>query len=148
MSDVLTFLEGKFQELIDKEPQPSGYFTPRPYRTGMVRFRDCRMDQFDLRRQLLEEAGLNVFMFPAHNIPGCDLLSDSGTTTMTTEQWAKLLLGDEAYGSNEGYFEVREKLVETFGPDWQQKDKLRENLFLFHQGRSAEHSFFSILNHV
>jgi tryptophanase len=148
MSDVLTFFEGKFQELIDREPQPSGYFTPRPYRTGSVRFRNCRMDQFDLRRGLLEEAGLNVFMFPAHNIPGCDLLSDSGTTTMTTEQWASLLLGDEAYGSNEGYFELRETLIDTFGPDWRQKDLLHENLFLFHQGRSAEHAFFSILNQV
>ncbi len=146
MSDVLAFFENKFQELIDRVPEPSGYFTPRPYRTGMVRFRDCRMDQFDLRRRLLEEAGLNVFMFPAHNIPGCDFLSDSGTTTMTTEQWAALLLGDEAYGSNEGYFEVRDRLVQTFGPDWAQHDKLCENLFLFHQGRSAEHAFFGILN--
>jgi tryptophanase len=147
MSDVLTFFEGKFQELIDRVPEPSGYYKPRPYRTGMVRFRDCRMDQFELRRQLLEEAGLNVFMFPAHKIPGCDLLSDSGTTTMTTEQWANLLLGDEAYGSNEGYFEIRERIVQTFGADWEQRDKLRENFFLFHQGRSAEHAFFGILNH-
>lgn len=146
MADVLSFFEAKFQELIDKVPEPSGYFTPRPYRTGMVRFRDCRMDQFDLRRRLLEEAGYNVFMFPAHRIPGCDLLSDSGTTTMTTEQWAKLLLGDEAYGSNEGFFELREQLVDTFGPGWRRQDKLRENLFLFHQGRSAEHGFFGILN--
>jgi tyrosine phenol-lyase len=146
MSDVFAFFESKFQELIDRVAEPSGYFSPRPYRTGMVRFRDCRMDQFDLRRRLLEEAGLNVFMFPAHNIPGCDLLSDSGTTTMTTEQWANLLLGDEAYGSNEGFFEVRERLVQTFGPRWEQRDRLRENLFLFHQGRSAEHAFFSIFN--
>jgi tryptophanase len=112
----------------------------------MVRFRKCRMDQFDLRRELLEEAGFNVFMFPAHRIPGCDLLSDSGTTTMTTEQWAYLLLGDEAYGSNEGFFDLREQLVRTFGPEWKREDKLRENLFLFHQGRSAEHGFFGILN--
>jgi len=146
MSDVLTFFESKFQELIDREPEPSGYFTPRPYRTGMVRFRNCRMDQFDLRRKLLEETGLNVFMFPAHYIPGCDLLSDSGTTTMTTEQWSKLMLGDEAYGSNEGFFELRDQLVKTFGPQWERTDKLYENLFLFHQGRSAEHGFFGILN--
>jgi tryptophanase len=147
MSDVLSFFESKFQELIDRKPEPSGYFVPRPYRTGMVRFRDCRMDQFALRRELLEEAGLNVFKFPAHKIPGCDLLSDSGTTTMTTEQWAQLMLGDEAYGSNEGYFELRDQLVRTFGPAWEQTDKLHENVFLFHQGRSAEHAFFGVLNH-
>jgi tryptophanase len=148
MADVYKFFQSKFQELIDRAPEPSGYFTPRPYRTGMVRFRSCRMDQFRLRRELLEEAGLNVFMFPAHMIPGCDLLSDSGTTTMTTEQWAQLMLGDEAYGSNEGYFELREQLVHTFGPQWKRKDTLRENLYLFHQGRSAEHGFFGILNRM
>jgi tryptophanase len=147
MKKVLDFFESKFQELIDRVPEPSGYFTPRPYRTGMVRFRGCRMDQFAERRRLLEGAGLNVFMFPAHKIPGCDLLSDSGTTTMTTEQWANLLLGDEAYGSNEGYFELREQLIRTFGTGWSRADKLRENLFLFHQGRSAEHAFFGILSH-
>lgn len=146
MTDVLKFFEKRFQELIDHEPAPSQYFKPRPYRTGMVRFRDCRMDQFDARWELLERAGLNVFMFPAHSIPGCDLLSDSGTTTMTAEQWGQLLLGDEAYGSNEGYFELRDRLIETFGPEWEQTDTLRENLFLFHQGRSAEHAFFRILN--
>jgi tryptophanase len=146
MADVLDFFQKQFQNLIDYDPAPSGYFKPRPYRTGMVRFRDCRMDQFGVRRELLEKTGLNVFMFPAHRIPGCDLLSDSGTTTMTTEQWANLLLGDEAYGSNEGYFELRERLIETFGPDWQQTDTLQENLFLFHQGRSAEHAFFGILS--
>jgi tryptophanase len=147
MSDVYRFFESKFQELIDRPAEPCGYFSPRPYRAGMVRFRDCRMDQFALRRELLEEAGLNVFMFPAHNIPGCDLLSDSGTTTMTSEQWAHLLLGDEAYGSNEGYFELRDQLLETFGPDWRQHEPPHENLFLFHQGRSAEHTFFSVLGH-
>ena len=146
MSDVYSFFENKFQELTDREPGPCGYYRPRPYRTGVVRFRGCHMEQFGLRRELLEQAGLNVFMFPAQMIPGCDLLSDSGTTTMTTEQWASLMLGDEAYGSNEGYFELRDQLIHTFGPRWVQHDKLRENMFLFHQGRSAEHAFFGILN--
>jgi tyrosine phenol-lyase len=146
MSDIFSFFEPKFRELADREPGPCGYFQPRPYRTGVVRFRKCRMDEYSLRRELLERAGLNVFMFPAHKIPGCDLLSDSGTTTMTTEQWASLMLGDEAYGSNEGFFELRDQLVATFGPGWAQQDELRENMFLFHQGRSAEHALFGMLN--
>ena len=31
----------------------------------------------------LDAVGLNVFYFPAEMITGCDMLSDSGTTTMT-----------------------------------------------------------------
>ncbi len=56
--------------------------------------------------RLLDEAGLNAFMFPSAEISGCDLLSGPGTATMTMEQWSAMLLGDEAYGSNEGYFEL------------------------------------------
>ena len=39
-----------------------------------------------------------------------DMLSDSGTTAMTNQQWASLFLGDEAYGRNTGYY----VLLDTF----------------------------------
>ncbi len=145
MKDVTDFFISKFAETIKRETIPGSYYEPRPDRSAMVRFRPCRPDAFEERKTLMEEAGLNVFMFPAHKIPGCDLLSDSGTTTMTVEQWAALLKGDEAYGSNEGYFKLREQIVDTFGEAWRQRDSLKENMFLFHQGRSAEHAFFGIL---
>jgi tyrosine phenol-lyase len=103
------------------------------------------MDDFEGRRKLLEEAGLNVFLFPAAEIPGCDLLTDSGTSTMTMEQWARLLLGDEAYGSNEGYFELLEAVRETFGEAWRQPSPRTPTVFIFHQGRAAEHALFTIL---
>ncbi len=90
---------------------------------------------------------MNVFLFPAHKIPGCDLLSDSGTTTMTMDQWSQLLLGDEAYGSNEGYFSLKEQIAETFGQSWKPTDKM-ENLFIFHQGRAAENALFSVLSGI
>ena len=38
------------------------------------------------------------------------MLSDSGTTAMTNQQWATLFLGDEAYGRNTGYY----VLLDTF----------------------------------
>jgi tryptophanase len=103
------------------------------------------MSDFAERRALLEQAGLNVFGFPAHKIPGCDLLSDSGTTTMTMEQWSELLLGDEAYGSNQGYYELKDQLARTFGLDWQTAQRCQESTFLFHQGRAAEHALASVL---
>jgi tryptophanase len=103
------------------------------------------MEDFDRRWRLLEAAGLNVFLFPSRDIPGCDLLTDSGTTTMTMEQWSQLLLGDESYGSNEGYFEFLGQVGETFGPEWHQGDPRRPSVFIFHQGRAAEHALFTIL---
>jgi tryptophanase len=61
-----------------------------------------------------------------------------------------MLLGDEAYGSNEGYFELKDQVGATFGPAWRQKAGRRvgdrEPLFIFHQGRAAENAFFSVLS--
>ncbi len=119
---------------------------PRPYRNAAVSFRPCSIDDLDSRRRLLEEGGLNVFKFPAAMIPGCDLLTDSGTTTMTMKQWSQLLLGDESYGSNEGYFEFKSQIVETFGKQWENRDRDQENVFIFHQGRAAEHGLFTCLS--
>ena len=118
---------------------------PRPYRNAAVSFRPCSIDDIESRRRLLEEGGLNVFKFPAAMIPGCDLLTDSGTTTMTMKQWSQLLLGDESYGSNEGYFEFKQQIVETFGPQWENRDRDQENVFIFHQGRAAESGLFTCM---
>lgn len=145
MHDKIQFFISKFKQNLLRDPAPCAYYLPRPYRSAMIRFRNCKPEDFEKRGEIIEQVGFNAFMFPAQQIPGCDLLSDSGTTTMTTEQWAALLLGDEAYGSNEGYFALREQIVRTFGSSWRQEDPLKENMFLFHQGRSAEHAFFGIL---
>jgi tryptophanase len=105
---------------------------PRPYRNAAVSFRPCSIDDRKLRRRLLEEGGLNVFKFPAAMIPGCDLLTDSGTTTMTIRQWSQLLLGDESYGSNEGYYDFKQQVAETFGPQWENREARREGAVLRH----------------
>lgn len=148
MSDVIDDFIEMFRKSISFEPEPGRYAKPRPYRNASVRFRNSSIFDFEERRRLVEgTAGLNVFQFPADRIPGCDLLSDSGTTTMTMEQWAAMLLGDEAYGSNEGYFELVEQVAETFGPSWRSKNERSsaKTLFIFHQGRAAENAFFSVL---
>jgi tyrosine phenol-lyase len=144
-SENIEFLTSKFRSLLEKPSEPSTYYLPRPLRNAAVRLRRCRMDQFEERMDLLREAGLNVFLFPAAEIPGCDLLTDSGTATMTMEQWSQLLLVDEAYGSNEGYFELLRQVEETFGPAWRQANPHRPNVFIFHQGRAAEHALFTVL---
>jgi tyrosine phenol-lyase len=151
MPNVIDYFISLFRSNLDLPSEPSAYYRPRPYRNSAVRFRGCSIADFEERKRILvDEAGLNAFLFRADKIPGCDLLSDSGTTTMTIEQWAAMLLGDEAYGSNEGYFDLKEQIGATFGPAWRQKGGLRvgdrEPLFIFHQGRAAENAFFSVLS--
>jgi tyrosine phenol-lyase len=119
---------------------------PRPYRNAAVSFRPSSIADREARSRVLEQTGLNVFKFPAAMIPGCDLLTDSGTTTMTMKQWSELLLGDESYGSNEGYFEFKQQVVDTFGPQWENRNRDQQNVFIFHQGRAAEHGLFSCLS--
>ncbi|MDW7987729.1 MAG: beta-eliminating lyase-related protein [candidate division WOR-3 bacterium] len=145
MVNNIQFFIKKFEELLTFEEIPGKYSIPRPYRNSTVQFRKCKFSDFSRRYEIVEDVGLNAFFFPAREIPGCDLLSDSGTTSMTIEQWSKLLLGDEAYGANEGYFELKNQIVETFGDDWQNYNLHRENMFIFHQGRACEFALFSNL---
>ena len=61
------------------------------------------------REKALEATHYNEFAFPAGMLT-VDMLSDSGTTAMTDQQWAALFLGDESYGRNKGYY----VLLDTF----------------------------------
>ena len=61
------------------------------------------------RERALKATHYNEFAFPAGMLT-VDMLSDSGTTAMTNQQWASLFLGDEAYGRNTGYY----VLLDTF----------------------------------
>jgi tryptophanase len=150
MQENVQFFVSKFRDLMDSVPRSSipDYYRPRPYRNAVVRFRKSSFNDFDERVRLVNDCGLNVFLFPAAKIPGCDLLTDSGTTTMTMEQWSQLFLGDEAYGSNEGYFDLKDQIVETLGPSWAEKEPTKGNLFIFHQGRAAEHALFTVLSRL
>lgn len=118
---------------------------PRPYINHSVQFKQpVTVEQ---RLQALERAGNNVFYFPADYITGCDMLSDSGTTTMTAEQWAALHLGDESYGSNRGYFALMEQIAQVFGAEFAQDSTAGSpNAFLFHQGRPAEDALFGAIS--
>ncbi|MFA4872816.1 MAG: tryptophanase [Patescibacteria group bacterium] len=113
----------------------------RPYINHAVAFKQPVTPRE--RAEALEKAGLNVFFYPAALINGCDLLSDSGTGAMTNEQWASLHYGDEAYGSNQGYFLLREQVRHTFGDLFFNNLTGSFNAFLFHQDRAAECALFT-----
>lgn len=117
---------------------------PRPFHNHAV----CFKTQYSAKERLkkLSEVGMNVFWYPAQMVTGCDMLSDSGTTSMTAEQWSALTSGDEAYGANRGFFALRNQIRKVFGNEfWNEDYQVCPNAFIFHQGRTAENALFSQL---
>ena len=87
------------------------------------------------RLKHLKDAGWNPFMIRAENVY-IDLLSDSGSGSMSDDQWAALMRGDESYASRRNFFTLLEKVHATFG---------FENIIPAHQGRAAENVLFSTI---
>jgi len=132
----------KLREIVKQLPcENSLSVQARPYYNHSVSFNQTISPQE--RADMLDRVGLNVFFFPSDMITGCDMLSDSGVTTMTDDQWAALHQGDEAYGSNRGYFLLRERVLEVFGEAFfNHPEAGNPNAFLFHQGRACENALF------
>jgi tryptophanase len=130
--------------LIKKFPGGETLAQSRPYFNHSIEFKNIFTTEE--RARMLQSVGLNVFFFPSEMITGCDLLSDSGTTTMTNEQWAALHLGDESYGSNKGYFMLIDQIRKTFGKEFFKDSAFGSpNAFIFHQGRPSEDALFTML---
>src|SRR5438105_1495650 len=66
------------------------------------------------RQGFLEAAGYNLFQIEARNIL-IDLLTDSGTSAMSTAQWAGMMRGDESYAGSESFFRLKRIADELTG---------------------------------
>jgi len=87
------------------------------------------------REGFLQQAGYNLFLIDANHIL-IDLLTDSGTNAMSTEQWAAVMRGDESYAGSESFFRLKRAVDELTG---------FRHMVPTHQGRAAERILFTVM---
>ncbi len=104
-----------------------------PFRIKMVE--PIRLTTREEREVILRRAHFNVFQIPAADVI-IDLLTDSGTAAMSSEQWAGMLRGDESYAGARSWYRFESVLRELTG---------MPHILPTHQGRASERILFELV---
>ena len=87
------------------------------------------------REILVKKAGYNLFALEAKDVL-IDLLTDSGTSAMSTGQWAAMMRGDESYAGSASFFRMKRVVQDLMG---------FRHVIPTHQGRAAERILFNVM---
>jgi len=104
-----------------------------PHRVKMVE--PIRLTDREERERLIEKAHYNLFLLHAEDVI-IDLLTDSGTSAMSSEAWGAMMRGDESYAGARSWYRFRDTVRDIFG---------FEQVIPTHQGRAAERILFSMM---
>ncbi|GAB4205885.1 MAG: tryptophanase [Bacteroidia bacterium] len=87
------------------------------------------------RKKILKKAYYNPFQIDSENVI-IDLLTDSGTSAMSQNQWAAMMQGDESYAGARSYRKLESVVMQLTGMRF---------FFPTHQGRAAERILYGVL---
>ena len=104
-----------------------------PFRIKMVE--PISMTNEEERLVYLEKAHYNTFLLSSEHVI-IDLLTDSGTSAMSSDQWSVMMKGDESYAGARSWQNMKKAIHDLTGYPY---------IIPTHQGRAAESIVYSLL---
>lgn len=104
-----------------------------PFRIKMVE--PITVSNEKQRRKFLEKAHYNPFLLDSEQVM-IDLLTDSGTSAMSADQWSGIMKGDESYAGATSWHRMEREIHDLTGMEF---------ILPTHQGRAAERILYGHL---